>query len=50
MTDGRLITKVCTEATAAIKLLPTEGEYRLSRDKYVTNECYNVVVGWLGYH
>jgi len=45
MPDGRLITKVCTQATAGIKQLPTEGEYTLSRDRYVTNECCNVVVG-----
>jgi len=38
MTNGRLITKVCTQATAGIKLLHTEGEYRLSRDKDITNE------------
>jgi len=25
MTDGRLITRVCTAATAGMKLLPTEG-------------------------
>jgi len=50
MTDGRLITKLCTQATAGIKLLRTEGECRLARDKYVANECCNVVVGWSGYH
>jgi hypothetical protein len=43
MTDGGLITKVCSRATASIELLHTEGESRLARDKYVTNECYNVV-------
>jgi len=50
MTDGRLITKMCTQATAGIKLLPTESEYRLVRHKYVMNECCNVVVGWSDYH